>query len=433
MGEDSRAGNYSPRCADAYDNSVARHRYILAIAAATSAVATTAGLAAAADENEAGAARAASASATAYSRDDGDGPRHLARSSGDGSDRGFGTSATTSTSGGQGRASARAQLRDVRLFGGLVTADSVIASATASGGDVSETARVGGLAIDGEEVGTQTGRRTFSMAGYGRLTVVDDRGSGILGMRARLTRDYESYPAGSTVKVAFASASARDATAPPEPEPEPEPKPEPKPDPEPQPDPDPEPQPDRDESQPEPERRKAPRTKTLATEEGFVFPVYGNYRYADTWGAPRATTGTHVGTDIFAPIGTPVVAVCDGSLNRVGTLPISGNRLWLKCKGKDSFFYAHMSAFAEDARNGLEVKAGTVVGFVGSTGDAEQTPPHVHFEVHPGNRGPVNPYPFLRAWEGRRDVPAAAWVQANGMTGGEQPGTLVVVDDFLDR
>jgi murein DD-endopeptidase MepM/ murein hydrolase activator NlpD len=411
---------------------VTPHRYILALAATASALgATTVALGAAGDDG-AGAARAASASATAYSRDDGDGPRHLARSSGNGSDRGFGTSATTSTSGGQGRASARAQLRDVRLFGGLVTADSVIARAGAGGGEETEVARVGGLTIDGDELGTHTSRRSFKMAGYGRLTVVDDRGSGILAMHARLTRDYGNYPAGSTVKVGFASASASDATAPPEPEPEPEPKPEPKPDPEPQPEPDPEP--DKDEPQPEPERRKPPRTKTLATEKGFVFPVYGKHRYSNDWGAPRQNTGTHQGTDIFAATGTPVVAVCDGSLNRVGTLPVSGNRLWVKCdKGKDSFFYAHMSAFATDTRNGLDVKAGTVLGFVGSTGDAEQTPPHLHFEVHPGNRGAVNPYPFLRAWEGRRDVPAAAWVRANGTTGGEQPGTLVVVDDFLDR
>jgi hypothetical protein len=52
--------------------------------------------------------------------------------------------------------------------------------------------------------------------------------------------------------------------------------------------------------------------------------------------------------------------------------------------------------------------------------------------VHPGNRAAVDPYPFLRAWENRRDVPAAAWVRANGETG-QQPGTLVVVKDFLSR
>jgi murein DD-endopeptidase MepM/ murein hydrolase activator NlpD len=165
-----------------------------------------------------------------------------------------------------------------------------------------------------------------------------------------------------------------------------------------------------------------------------VFPVYGKHNYTDTYGAFRADTGFHEGVDIFATAGTPVVAVCDAHLNRVGTLPISGNRLWVKCdKTGDSFFYAHLSAFATDTRSGLRVRAGQVIGFVGSTGDAEQTPPHLHFEVHPGNGASVDPYPFLRAWESHRDVPAAAWVRENGELGRQQPGTLVVVKDFLSR
>jgi murein DD-endopeptidase MepM/ murein hydrolase activator NlpD len=129
------------------------------------------------------------------------------------------------------------------------------------------------------------------------------------------------------------------------------------------------------------------------------------------------------------------VAVVDGTVSRVGTLPISGNRLWVKCSNKagDSFFYAHLSSFATDTHSRAKVTAGQVLGFVGSTGDAEQTPPHLHFEVHPGDGAAVDPYPFLRAWETRRDVPAAAWVRRNGATGEEQPGTLVVVNDYLDR
>ena len=121
-------------------------------------------------------------------------------------------------------------------------------------------------------------------------------------------------------------------------------------------------------------------------------------------------------------------------LTPVGTNTVPGNRLWVKCdKGGDEFFYGHLSAFANDAHSGLHVDAGQVVGFVGSTGDAEQTPPHLHFEVHPNGGDAVDPYPFLRAWEHRRDVPAAAWVKANGAGAGQQPGTLVVVRDFLDR
>jgi murein DD-endopeptidase MepM/ murein hydrolase activator NlpD len=172
--------------------------------------------------------------------------------------------------------------------------------------------------------------------------------------------------------------------------------------------------------------------RVLLTGKGFVFPVYGPHNFTDTFGAARADTGFHEGNDIFASAGTPVVAVCDGSLNRVGTLPISGNRLWDKCKTGDSFFYAHLSAYASDTHDGLQVKAGQVIGFVGSTGDAEQTPPHLHFEVHPGDGAAVDPYRILRAWESHPDGLAAAWVRQNGQPG-EQPGTLVVLKDFLSR
>jgi murein DD-endopeptidase MepM/ murein hydrolase activator NlpD len=270
------------------------------------------------------------------------------------------------------------------------------------------------------------------MAGYGTLVALDDSGRGMVALSAKLTKPYRSHPKGATVKVAFATASARDGA-----DPNPPPKPR---------KPKPTPMPHKSKphkSSPTPatpktakphkaRRRKPSRTHVLLTGKGFVFPVYGKHNYTDTFGAFRADTGIHEGNDIFADAGTPLVAVCNGSLNRVGTLPISGNRLWVKCsKTGDSFFYAHLSAFATDTRSGEKVTAGQVIGFVGSTGDAEQTPPHCHFEVHPGDGPAVDPYPFLRAWESHRDVPAAAWVRANGEVGQQEPGTLVVVKDFL--
>jgi murein DD-endopeptidase MepM/ murein hydrolase activator NlpD len=278
------------------------------------------------------------------------------------------------------------------------------------------------LVVNGKSEGTVTARRVFAMGGYGKLVALDDSGRGIVGLRATLTRAYQSYPAGASVKIAYAATSASDAVAPP-----PQPKPS-------------KPSKPASPSKPKPKkpkpakRRKAPQTKARLTAKGFVFPVYGKHNYTDTFGAARADTGFHEGNDIFAAAGTPVVAVCNGSLNRVGTLPISGNRLWVKCtRAGDSFFYAHLSSYATDAHSGAKVHAGQVIGFVGSTGDAEKTPPHLHFEVHPGDGAAVDPYPFLRAWENRRDVPAAAWVRANGAGAGQQPGTLVVVRDFLDR
>ena len=111
--------------------------------------------------------------------------------------------------------------------------------------------------------------------------------------------------------------------------------------------------------------------------------------------------GPHQGNDVFAPFGAPVLAVADGTVNRVGTLPISGNRLWLHTDGGDAFFYAHLSAFAPDGGQRPRVKAGTVLGFIGNTGDAEPTPPHLHFEIHPGAKTRRRPACHPAGWQER--------------------------------
>ena len=403
------------------------------------AVAAAAG-AALADKPTAKGARVATAGATAFARDNGDGttPSGYLTSRGNGARSGPRTSVSTSTENGDATASASARVEGVSFFNGLVKADSASASASADGnGGEARTGRISRLVIAGERQRTPHSRTVYDMNGYGTLVALDDSGSGIVALRATLTKPYGGRQKGATVRIAFASARAQDGA-----DPDPPPKPD-KPDKADRPDKKPDKRPD--EAKPDggptkpkkpkkARRRKPSRTRVLLTGKGFVFPVYGKHNYGDTWGAFRADTGFHEGNDIFAEAGTPVVAVCDGTLNRVGTKVISGNRLWVKCsKAGDSFFYAHLSAYATETRSGLKVKAGQVIGFVGSTGDAEQTPPHLHFEVHPGNGAAVDPYPFLRAWESHRDVPAAAWVRENGELGQQQPGTLVVVKDFLSR
>jgi murein DD-endopeptidase MepM/ murein hydrolase activator NlpD len=166
-----------------------------------------------------------------------------------------------------------------------------------------------------------------------------------------------------------------------------------------------------------------------------VFPVRGPTRIGGPFGAARADTGFHEGNDLFATFGTPVVAVHDGTIGRVGTLAISGNRLWLTTPHGDAFFYAHLSAFSPAAVDGNFVQAGTVLGYVGNTGDAEPTPPHLHFEIHPGGEEEpaVDPYPILTSWQGRRDVATGAWLQRNGEDTTERPGALVAVEDFIAR
>ena len=110
-----------------------------------------------------------------------------------------------------------------------------------------------------------------------------------------------------------------------------------------------------------------------------------------------------------------MLAVADGTVYKVGTLPISGNRLWLRTPRGDAFFYAHLSAFAPDAVNGRQVKAGTVLGFTGNTGDAEPTPPHVHFEIHPGGEPRRRSIPTGCCSRGSStDRPAGGWIARYG-------------------
>jgi murein DD-endopeptidase MepM/ murein hydrolase activator NlpD len=151
----------------------------------------------------------------------------------------------------------------------------------------------------------------------------------------------------------------------------------------------------------------------LGSLQAYLFPVLGQSNYTDTWGAARASTGVpHQGTDIFATEGTPVVAVADGVLDRVGWNTIGGYRFWLYDQYGNSFYHAHLSAYSPLAVDGAHVRRGDVIGFVGHTGDAQYTPSHLHFEVHPGNGAATNPFPFLNAW--KHGVAVAIGLLANG-------------------
>jgi len=177
-----------------------------------------------------------------------------------------------------------------------------------------------------------------------------------------------------------------------------------------------------------------------------VFPVVGKTWFSDTWGASRATVAWHHGVDIFAPLGSPVVAVADGALFSVGWNTVGGQRLWLRDREGNYFYYAHLSAFSAVAVDGARVRAGTVIGFVGNTGDAEGTPYHLHFEIHPvsllslGYDGAVDPFPYVSSWRrfgdayssGGRTAPAPAAVligftdisSADGLAPGSLEQTL---------
>jgi len=138
----------------------------------------------------------------------------------------------------------------------------------------------------------------------------------------------------------------------------------------------------------------------------YIFPLATAASWGDTYGSARSDVpgGWHHGDDLFAPLGTPVVAVANGTVFAVGWNAVGGWRLWLVDHQGNNFYYAHLSGYTSLAQNDHEVKRGDVLGFVGNTGDAFTTPPHLHFEVHPnallylGYDGAVDPTTYLRAW-----------------------------------
>ena len=144
--------------------------------------------------------------------------------------------------------------------------------------------------------------------------------------------------------------------------------------------------------------------RTLAS---LPFPVQGLTAAAvqSEFGAERdAGRRRHEGLDIFAARGTPALAVVDG-MARTGTNALGGNVVWLRGRNfGESFYYAHLERFAFEGM--ANVKAGDVLGYIGNTGNARTTAPHLHFGIY--DRGAIDPFPFIRA----DDPSPAATVEA---------------------
>jgi murein DD-endopeptidase MepM/ murein hydrolase activator NlpD len=130
---------------------------------------------------------------------------------------------------------------------------------------------------------------------------------------------------------------------------------------------------------------------------GFVFPVADPHTFTSTFGAPRSGGRSHEGNDIFAPMGTPLLASENGVIANMGVGTLGGTKLWVYGESGTQYYYAHLIAYADGIADGSVVRAGDVVGYVGNTGNAISTPPHLHYEIHPEGGDAIDPYPLLHA------------------------------------
>jgi murein DD-endopeptidase MepM/ murein hydrolase activator NlpD len=352
---------------------------------------------------------------------------------------------TASASTGVGETSAAAgassEVQALTLFGGEIAAASVVARASAEAtpagatGDLSG-ASVSGLNVLGQAIEGQAPGTRIALADWGYALVLA-QGSApaqngfrgfVTALEIHLNADHGGLPAGSAIYVGFAEAAV--AASPPVEQPAGPPATTPTTPASPKAN-------ERQKKRTPPRgiRRPLPSLDVELTPGGYVFPVYGPASFTDTFRGPRAVVGWHHGEDIFAPLGAPLLAVADGTIFSVGWNDLGGNRLWLRDLNGNEFYYAHLSAYSPLAVNGARVRAGDVLGFVGNSGDAETTPPHLHFEIHPVSLlgleydGVISPYKYLLAWrrlEDIRFIPGAAWLPPLTPSTAPEPGAYLL-------
>jgi murein DD-endopeptidase MepM/ murein hydrolase activator NlpD len=143
-----------------------------------------------------------------------------------------------------------------------------------------------------------------------------------------------------------------------------------------------------------------PPTTTTQPPAAMVCPVDGAVSFTDTWGDPRSGGRTHQGVDMIASRGTPLVAIEAGTVKRMRNGGLGGITVTLKGVSGDEYYYAHLDGWASGLSVGQSLPVGGLpvgglLGYVGNTGNAQYTIPHLHFEFAPGGGSPVNPYPLV--------------------------------------
>ncbi|WP_236838745.1 M23 family metallopeptidase [Caldalkalibacillus salinus] len=141
----------------------------------------------------------------------------------------------------------------------------------------------------------------------------------------------------------------------------------------------------------------------------FPLPLTHSYSYRSTWGDGRGWGGRriHEGTDIFASYGVPVRSTTYGIIEIMGWNRYGGWRVGIRDANNVYHYFAHLSGFNDEVKEGDIVEPGTVVGYVGSSGYGKpgtsgKFPPHLHYGMYKFNgrtEWSFDPYPYLRVWE----------------------------------
>jgi murein DD-endopeptidase MepM/ murein hydrolase activator NlpD len=126
------------------------------------------------------------------------------------------------------------------------------------------------------------------------------------------------------------------------------------------------------------------------------FPIAGTATYVHDWLFPRYGPGFrfHLGTDVFAPHGTPIRSPVDG-VATTNTQPLGGLTVRVTMDDGTYFYLAHLSGLVDGFTNGMRVQTGDVVGYVGDSGNARGGAPHLHIGIYPQGGAPVDPKPIL--------------------------------------
>src|SRR5688572_26212436 len=138
------------------------------------------------------------------------------------------------------------------------------------------------------------------------------------------------------------------------------------------------------------------RLYTKESDRTIAMPIgeVSKQQIADTWHASRGSDRLHEGQDIFAPQGTPVLSATEGYIVNIGKNNLGGQTVSVVGAGGRTYYYAHLDSYAPHIAEGDYVTTQTLLGYVGTTGNAAGTPPHLHFGVY-GTGGAINPLPLL--------------------------------------